>query len=988
MTHIRSLFILCTVLFLRGLLPVYGQQEGKFVDESQQASVPFTITRYGAKHGLPQNQVTDIVPKKNGNLIISTSNGIAEYNGTDFFSFISSKEYQNKIHYRLFWHEGTGKLYGSELGDWFNLIHPDFKLVYRLAAADLNGDTLRGIDGYGRLLKKAVTGSRFKPVMKTGILKAYTIHTENEHWYISNDKRLYYVNEKTKRTEVLIDESILAIRKNPYNGKLYAIAFYKPSIYEITGNKARKIDLDYDGLNAEGLTATDIAFVDAETWFISTTRGLLHKTRNGTVLYGDGLFPAQHLQCLYYDKREGCLFVGTVLDGLLKLQLKNCKSYYATPGVGESSTGSIVQNSKGQVFIAGSSGAIYATGPNGIYTYYTIPYQVASMSLFDDVLHVGTWGGGVLMLRDGKVIDSIPRSRISQSIHAVFKDSKGNLWLGLGLYGLAKGKDAASVRRVFPGIAESIITIYERRDGTICLGGMEHITFLSPDGKLIRQLDEKDGLICKETRSFYEDRQGKLWIGTYGGGLYCYYKNKLVSINRKKNCYFGPDAFTVAPDGKGNLLLSSNKGLWMISEKKLNAFYYGKIPYLVPFYFGEESGVWNTEFNGGMLHNYLHAADGTFWFPSIQGVVVKQPDPIIYRKLRPELRSVIINDTVHPHGDPAFSRSTHTIRFDFFCSNYAGKFNRYYQYKLNGPGLPDSWSLLQKEGTVSFKILPPGKYVFTVRAIDGFNDGSPTEKRYAFEILPYFYETYWFRVLAIVLLVFGIVSIFRYRYVRSLRKQSRESTINNTILELKLKAIQSKMDPHFIFNALNNIIYLLNAEKYSEAEELVIDFSLLLRKFLEKSDETFLSLQEELDIIDLYLLIEQRRYNQQFTYTITIDDTIAKKEIPTLLIQPLVENAIKHGISHTDRQCFINIEAYPTANGLIISVEDNGIGLQKSAEINRNRKNHLSKGIGLVREKIRIMQEKYQVDIRLEIIDLAKHEQTGTLSRLTITYHD
>lgn len=193
------------------------------------------------------------------------------------------------------------------------------------------------------------------------------------------------------------------------------------------------------------------------------------------------------------------------------------------------------------------------------------------------------------------------------------------------------------------------------------------------------------------------------------------------------------------------------------------------------------------------------------------------------------------------------------------------------------------------------------------------------------------------------------------------------------------------MDPHFIFNALNNIIYLLNAEKYHEAEELVQDFSLLLRRFLEKSDSTFLSVGEELAIIDLYLLIEQKRYNSQFTYTIHIDGSIRDREIPTLLIQPLVENAIKHGISHSDRRCTIAISAEQTDIGILITITDDGIGRKRSAEINQSRTNHTSKGIQLVREKINIMQQKYGIAIRLDIIDRTEDGQTGTTSRLNIT---
>jgi ligand-binding sensor domain-containing protein len=979
----RRLFFLCIVLLFNGLFSI-AQQEGQFIDRSQYRTIPFTIVHYGTKHGLPQNQILDIVAKKNGNIILSTANGISEYNGTEFFGITSGKGYKKQLQTRLFWDEQTQQLFSVELGAAFNRIHPDFAFIGKFLTVQLTDGQIIGVDTSGTLFTRPISGGTFKVLLRTGVHLARDFYSDAFGYYIGNSQGLTFIDRKTGKQEVLIKGPFVRLKKNPYSGKLYALGLI--SIYEISnGRSVRPIPLQFDLTEKD---FTDIAFPDATSFFVSTFKGLLYATPAGISFYDKRSFlPDDHLQSLYYSKTEECLFVGTAERGLLKLQMKQCRSYYDSPGIGDASIGSIIRQHDGTILSVGSKGSIYnLSEENSPLWFRNQAYAFGALSEIDNVLCVGSWGQGVVLIRNRQVIGYVTEPQLSSgNVHAVMKDSRGMIWVGSDK-GISRGKTFSTIRTWLPKVVTgSIACIYELRNGTICVAGEDRVYLLHPSGRLIRTISTKDGLLCKQVRSFYEDKEGKLWIGTYNGGLYCYHKQRLMSMNRKAYCYLSGDAFTLMPDGHGFLLISSNKGLWAVSEQKLNDFYYDRIPYLVPFYFGEESGVWNTEFNGGMQNNCLDAGKGQFYFPSVQGYVVKRSDRIPFRKLHPEFKSISVNDTLLPLHSYAFERSTHTVQFDFFCPNFTSKFNLYYQYKLSGEGLPDAWSNMQKNGSVSFKMLPPGYYVLSIRAIDGFNDTRPDVKTYAFLILPHFYETSWFRGLIVFLIVVLALSISRYRYYRILQKRSKESRINNTILELKLKAIQSKMDPHFIFNALNNIIYLLNAEKYHEAEELVHDFSLLLRRFLEKSDHTFLSVGEELAIIDLYLLIEQKRYNRQFTYAIHIDASIRDQEIPTLLIQPLVENAIKHGISHTDRQCTVDISAVRTETGILITIADDGIGRKKAAEINQNRINHTSKGIQLVNEKIGIMQQKYGIAIRLDILDRTEDGQTGTISRLNIT---
>lgn len=980
----RKTVTTCISVLIAGMQFVAAQRGGQFIDQSQDRRLPFTIVQYGTKHGLPQNQVIDIVAKKNGNLILSTANGIVEYNGHAFYNFIDSRKYEKQFHIQLFWDDHTQQLFGSERRVLFNRIYPQFVREQQFMAVDVSKGTITGIGRDGVLRTKPTrSGTKYEDICQTGMHDAQVVYADANGYYVGDGKVLKYIDKRMHRQQTVLEEAIILVRKNPYSGRLYALSTQK--IWELTtAHQPQPLPLKHS--DPEQIL-TDIAFVDANRFFISSLKGLLYIRDGQAAVYSkkDHL-PSQLLQSLHYNREEACLFVGTADKGLLKLQLKNCFSFFDSPGIGDASLGSVIQTKAGEILTMGSRGALYkAANPGKMY--FEAPVTFASLSDVRDTLYAGTWGMGILLVKNRKACGYVSMPRLpSNIVHAVFEDSRGQIWVGTE-HGAAMGRNSASIRPLADtSLDNCIITIYECRNGMICLGGSGKFFLLTPNGKLLRTIGAQDGFSGKEVRSFYEDAEGKLWIGTYNGGLLCYFRGKLTSINNMPYSNLQTDIFTLARDSKGFIYMTSNKGLWAVSEKKLNDFYHGRIPYLVPFYFGEETGIWNTEFNGGFQNNYLHTADDRFYFPGLQGLVLKIPGTLQFRKLQPAFRAVRVNDTLVPLHMHSFGRLTHTIQFEFECPGYADKFNVLYQYKLNGPGLPDTWSNMQATGEVSFKMLPPGRYVFKIRAIDGFNDDVPQVRRFAFEILPHFYETTWFRILFTVWLVIAAVLINRYRYYVIRRKERQENNISNTILELKLKAIQSKMDPHFIFNALNNIIYLLNAEKYQEAEDLLHDFSLLLRQFLEKSDHTFLSLREELAIVDLYLRIEQKRYNQRFSYEISYGDDIRHLEIPTLLIQPFVENAVKHGISHTDRDCFIRIEALPTPKGIQITIEDNGIGRKKSALINQNRKNHSSKGIGLVLEKMRIMQQKYGLEIKLEIIDLEDGPHSGTLVRLNIPF--
>ncbi|MEN9441838.1 MAG: hypothetical protein RLZ33_1915 [Bacteroidota bacterium] len=961
-----------------------AQLDGNFIDKSQDVYIPFTITHYGTKHGLPQNQILDIIPKKNGELILATANGIVQFNGFEFFEFIPNNFYKKSLHEQLIYDDKSNKLYGKEYGGKINKISPNFELYLSVCYVQLINDTLYSLDFQGTIYKCKLGETKQTKIINTSVPNASTFIKDGSNYYVGNDTQLFKVTSSGKKT-LLFEDHVRKIKQNPYSKELFFLC--KNAVYKLNKQHViEKVTFDED---ISSFVLTDIDFIDEIEYFVSSSKGLIYFSTYYQELYDlESYLPTQYLQSLYYNKNENCLFVGTGEKGLLKLHLKTCASLKRIDGK-STALNSIIKTQSGKTLIGGSDNTIFELGFDGLIPYYSGPYNVACLSEIDNRLYVGTWGSGVIIFEENKVVDSICAPQLlNQYVHSVYKDSRGTIWIGNDK-GVSRGKTKKTLKPFERNkIDNRIICFYELRDGTICIGGKDGVYFVTPQGVLKKSLTDENGLHCKEVRSFYEDKSGKLWIGTYDGGLYCWDKNRLTSINSKKNCALKMDVFTIAPNSEGLIFMTSNTGLWVVEEKKLNDFYTNKLPYLIPMYYGEESGILNTEFNGGFQNNFYKSPTDHYYFPSIEGIVIATPEKNPFRKLYPVFKSLVVNDTAVKLGHHHFLRSTRSIGFEFYSPSYLNKFNVYYQYKLEGWDLPNEWSNLQKEGTINFTMLPPGHYVLKVRCLDGFNDSNPIELSYPFHIAPYFYETSWFIIFTSILIILLIYFFIKLRTKRHSKRQLEENKINNTILELKLKAIQSKMNPHFIFNSLNNVIYLLNSERYPEAENLLQNFSLLLRRFLENSDLTFISIKNELEILNLYLAIEKIRYSDKFTFEINYPKELAEKLIPTMLIQPFVENAVKHGIAHKTSHSNISISIYLIHQLIVIEIKDNGIGRKESNRINQNRKNHESKGIQLVKSKIEIVKLKYNLKIDLEIEDVETETEKGTKVILKIPMYD
>ena len=250
------------------------------------------------------------------------------------------------------------------------------------------------------------------------------------------------------------------------------------------------------------------------------------------------------------------------------------------------------------------------------------------------------------------------------------------------------------------------------------------------------------------------------------------------------------------------------------------------------------------------------------------------------------------------------------------------------------------------------------------------------------------FESIYVKIIFILVLLAGMSLLILW----GLKKFKTNVEWKSNIFRVEQEALLAQMNPHFIFNSLNSLQKYILANDQESARSYLQKFARLMRKVLENSSQSFITLSEEIETLDLYLELESLRFDNGFDYEINVeDDEILHIEIPTMLLHPFVENAVWHGLMNKENRGKINLRfAEINKKFILCEIEDNGIGRKRAAELkSKDRVKYKSKGTEIVRKRIELMNLKSRRKITWSTIDLdeSKSKQTGTIVRLEIPIH-
>jgi len=229
------------------------------------------------------------------------------------------------------------------------------------------------------------------------------------------------------------------------------------------------------------------------------------------------------------------------------------------------------------------------------------------------------------------------------------------------------------------------------------------------------------------------------------------------------------------------------------------------------------------------------------------------------------------------------------------------------------------------------------------------------------------------------LLLLLITAYFMYKYIK------QQKLANNL---LALKSLRSQMNPHFIFNALNSVNSFIATNDERTANKYLSDFSHLMRSVLENSEEDFIPLNKEVELLNLYTKLEHFRFQDKFDYSINVDETIDVEafQIPPMLLQPYIENAVWHGLRYKTEKGHLNIAIEPKAKDeIVITITDDGIGRERSKALKTaNQKKQNSKGMNNIKKRVAILNEMYKDKVDVTIEDFQDLKDAGTKVVVTL----
>ncbi|MDA3891354.1 MAG: histidine kinase [Salinivirgaceae bacterium] len=225
------------------------------------------------------------------------------------------------------------------------------------------------------------------------------------------------------------------------------------------------------------------------------------------------------------------------------------------------------------------------------------------------------------------------------------------------------------------------------------------------------------------------------------------------------------------------------------------------------------------------------------------------------------------------------------------------------------------------------------------------------------------------------IIIFVSLILWLFFFIKNNQLKKRELR-KRELMQMELRAIRAQLNPHFLFNTLNSIQHLISENKSDEANEYISMFAGLMRKVLVNSEKVLIPLEEEIKLITTYLELEKLRFKFQYSIDVGKNLDIYNIEIPGLLFQPFVENAVIHGISGMKSNGIIDFRVFQQDEFLICEIEDNGKGFEKD----NSGKN--GKGISLTERRIQIIKEQYNSELSLDIIDKHSDSLSGTIVKI------
>lgn len=485
---------------------------------------------------------------------------------------------------------------------------------------------------------------------------------------------------------------------------------------------------------------------------------------------------------------------------------------------------------------------------------------------------------------------------------------------------------------------------------------------------------------------FSEDSSTNIWMATNCGVWIWNRRNN--SICQLKSCN------KLVNEEINSVVLVSNKEVWLGTHKGLLQCFYNN-NYIVDsiIHYDHRDGLQGNVFYPGSA---LRLKNGILFFGGSNGFSLFDPKDIRLNTYAPQVEVSCFKISGEEFSLDEFGNGHLKVELNYFQNdiqielsalsyNHPEKNSFYYQLHGYDKELKSSGN----NPIINYVKLPPGDYNFSFFAKNNDGFGSNTSKKLRIIIHAAFWQTNWFYLLLVSIFIGFTILLYNFRVKNLKRRQILQTETIRLIADAKMSALRAQMNPHFIFNSINSIQQLISVGNKEQALKYLSRFSRMVRLVLESTRYDTISISDELKLINLYMDMEILRFPGKFSYSCKIDSNIdiEKTKIPSMMIQPIIENAVIHGLLNKKGSGEILLDLIKESNIIVCTVTDNGIGRLAATNIKNSRQQKFdSMGLQVIKERIDMLQWYSFRKTKLIIKDLVNTDGSaaGTSVRLEI----
>jgi ligand-binding sensor domain-containing protein/signal transduction histidine kinase len=942
----------------------------------------YTSSIYTVEHGLPGNNLNCLLQDKRGFIWIGSENGLVRFDGNSFRQYRTTDGLaDNEItSLRM---DADGRIWAlpyRKAPSVYNQLRDRFESSEGLNRLSLEGDrSLDVLEGGGVALNTADGAHilRESSIEAIGPVQNYK-NTQTAHIIVSlgNEKYLLIAPDSFR----IFDHGRYAGSQPSFMPQGARMAYVNHALYYCDSNGICKTALSSAGgvrqlcMAHRSINASRLSFTGKHLALISDNGTTASLIDTGTLAEVASLPLNGALARDVMEDAAGNIWIATIGQGLIKLSQHPIVSYNSFLPT-DMAPGTVAID--GPILLAGDNKGRIAVFRHGcieriinISQWSKAISRIRSIVVLKDGYYIAVEGDASMLLDKQYNFISLfnrPLLNYSDRCAVLWQDSivlagshNGAVRLA---YKACRAYDPVPIRTTAIGADKNGRMIIGSSDGAYRKDDTGLYYFGRGNAKLANRVND----ICVT-------RDGLVWVAMAA--------NYLVAITGDRIAGVIPFSKEI-PGNVCNTLSAGKPGqLWIGTDLSLSRIEYtydnGRLKWEASS-FGASEGITGQVADIAWQQDsvYVATSNGVFSLP-----VSLQPD---VRDIPVIITGISINDkdtVLNTNWDLPYSQNNWDIRFAAIdLSGYAPA----YQYRING----EAWQDIT-EGHLQLTRLSPGSYNIQIRALK--RDGTPSSEAASMKIhlRSPFWMSVWFWLAMFILLLGLSAAVLQHFFRRKREKQLRSLSIENELVTSQQQTFSALMNPHFIFNALNSIQHYVLAQDKKAANRYLSGFGRLIRMNFESAQKSYISLEEELERLQLYLSLEKMRFGDKLSYSIEVAEDVVPEDwqIPAMIIQPYLENSLLHGIAPAKIAGKLDIRVWCKDHDLFISICDNGIGIEASKRLKGDTA-HASHSMELIAKRIAVLRKlrKQDIDISLAANSEGDAAHPGTCVLMSFPEH-